>query len=78
MIAKGQGWRSNGRSNPARPLEQALPQPCSAIEARILALEADVAALTADRRWIVSLLAEIAVELEESRRCDSPSTIQPT
>lgn len=48
------------------PTARQHPDPGS-LEARIIALEADVAALTQDRKWLMELLAGLAVELEELR-----------
>lgn len=42
-------------------------QDARSLEARIIRLEADVSALTQDRRWLMQLLAGLAVELEELR-----------
>ena len=64
MVATRQGWRTDGRPNPARPLERPRPQRPGAIEARVFALEADVAALTEDRKWMMQIVAGIAIELE--------------
>lgn len=56
----------NGRISPTAR-ERHVPQRLGALEARIIALEADIAALTQDRKWLMELLAGLAVELEELR-----------
>ncbi len=70
----GRAPQRNGRIPPtaredqdARSPERHLPQRLGALEARIIRLEADVSALTQDRRWLVELLAGLAVELEKRR-----------
>ena len=43
------------------------PRPAPSLDARLAALEADVAALTADRQWLVARLAEIVVEVKQQQ-----------
>ena len=42
-------------------------QDARSLEARIIRLEADVSALTQDRRWLMQVVAGLAIELEELR-----------
>ncbi len=48
-----------------QPELPALPQQIGALNARILAMEADISALTEDRKWMMRIVARLAVELEQ-------------
>ena len=49
------------------------PRPVPSIDARMSALEAEVAALVADRRWLVATLADLAIDVGRLQQQETPS-----